>query len=64
VLIQGTDTDPWGKTRAGLEVIGTLNRDLTSAQCGPRGNGCCCPLSGATGTGKIKVCISIERSSP
>jgi polyisoprenoid-binding protein YceI len=26
VLIQGTDTDPWGKTRAGLEVIGTLNR--------------------------------------
>jgi polyisoprenoid-binding protein YceI len=27
VLIQGTDTDPWGNTRAGLEVIGTLNRD-------------------------------------
>jgi polyisoprenoid-binding protein YceI len=26
VLIQGTDTDPWGNTRAGLEVIGTLNR--------------------------------------
>jgi polyisoprenoid-binding protein YceI len=26
VLIQGTDTDPWGHTRAGLEVIGKLNR--------------------------------------
>lgn len=26
VLIQGTDTDPWGNTRAGLEVIGKLNR--------------------------------------
>jgi polyisoprenoid-binding protein YceI len=26
VLIQGTDTDPWGKTRAGLAVIGTLDR--------------------------------------
>jgi polyisoprenoid-binding protein YceI len=26
VLIQGADEDPWGKTRAGLEVIGTLNR--------------------------------------
>jgi polyisoprenoid-binding protein YceI len=26
VRIQGTDTDPWGNTRAGLEVIGKLNR--------------------------------------
>jgi len=26
VLIQGTDTDPWGNMRAGLEVIGKLNR--------------------------------------
>jgi len=26
VHIQGTDTDPWGKTRAGLEVVGTLKR--------------------------------------
>ena len=26
VLIQGTDTDPWGNTRAGLEAIGCLNR--------------------------------------
>ena len=26
VLIQGTDTDPWGNTRAGLEVVGTLKR--------------------------------------
>ena len=26
VLIQGTDTDPWGKTRAGLEVVGKLKR--------------------------------------
>lgn len=26
VLIQGTDTDPSGNTRAGLEAIGTLNR--------------------------------------
>jgi len=26
VLIQGTDTDPWGNTRAGLEVVGKLNR--------------------------------------
>ena len=26
VLIQGTDIDPWGNTRAGLEVVGTLMR--------------------------------------
>jgi polyisoprenoid-binding protein YceI len=26
VLVQGTDTDPWGNTRAGLEVQGTLKR--------------------------------------
>jgi polyisoprenoid-binding protein YceI len=26
VVIQGTDTDPWGNTRAGLEVVGTLKR--------------------------------------
>jgi polyisoprenoid-binding protein YceI len=26
VLIQGTDTDPWGNTRAGLEVVGKLKR--------------------------------------
>jgi polyisoprenoid-binding protein YceI len=25
-ISQGTDTDPWGNTRAGLEVVGTLNR--------------------------------------
>jgi polyisoprenoid-binding protein YceI len=26
VVIQGTDIDPWGNTRAGLEVVGKLNR--------------------------------------
>ena len=26
VAIQGTDTDPWGNTRAGLEVVGKLKR--------------------------------------
>ncbi len=26
VLIQGTDTDPWGNTRVGLEVVGKLKR--------------------------------------
>ncbi|HET6509136.1 MAG TPA: YceI family protein [Baekduia sp.] len=26
VVIQGTDTDPWGNTRAGLEVVGKLLR--------------------------------------
>jgi polyisoprenoid-binding protein YceI len=26
VLIQGTDIDPWGNTRAGLEVVATLKR--------------------------------------
>ncbi len=26
VLIQGTDIDPWGNTRAGLDVVGTLKR--------------------------------------
>jgi polyisoprenoid-binding protein YceI len=26
VLIQGTDTDPWGNTRAGLEIVGKLLR--------------------------------------
>jgi polyisoprenoid-binding protein YceI len=26
VVAQGTDTDPWGHTRAGLEAVGTLNR--------------------------------------
>ena len=26
VLIQGTDIDPWGHTRAGLEIVGTLKR--------------------------------------
>jgi polyisoprenoid-binding protein YceI len=26
VQIQGTDTDPWGNTRAGLEVVTTLKR--------------------------------------
>ena len=26
VVIQGTDTDPWGNTRAGLEVVGKLKR--------------------------------------
>jgi polyisoprenoid-binding protein YceI len=26
VVIQGTDTDPWGNTRAGLEVVGKLVR--------------------------------------
>jgi polyisoprenoid-binding protein YceI len=26
VLIQGTDTDPWGNTRAGIEVVGQLKR--------------------------------------
>ena len=26
VMIEGTDTDPWGNTRAGLEVIGALKR--------------------------------------
>jgi polyisoprenoid-binding protein YceI len=25
-VVQGTDTDPWGNERAGLEVIGTLKR--------------------------------------
>jgi polyisoprenoid-binding protein YceI len=27
VVIQGTDTDPWGNTRAGLEVVGKLKRN-------------------------------------
>jgi polyisoprenoid-binding protein YceI len=26
VIIQGTDTDPWGNTRAGLEIVGKLLR--------------------------------------
>jgi polyisoprenoid-binding protein YceI len=26
VVLQGTDTDPWGNERAGLEAIGTLKR--------------------------------------
>jgi len=26
VVIQGTDTDPWGNTRAGLEIVGKLLR--------------------------------------
>jgi polyisoprenoid-binding protein YceI len=26
VVIQGTDEDPWGNTRAGLEIVGTLKR--------------------------------------
>ena len=26
VLVQGTDTDPWGNLRAGLEAVATLNR--------------------------------------
>ena len=26
VVIQGSDTDPWGNTRAGLEAVGCLNR--------------------------------------
>ena len=26
VAIQGTDIDPWGNTRAGLEVVGKLKR--------------------------------------
>jgi polyisoprenoid-binding protein YceI len=26
VMVEGTDTDPWGNTRAGLEVVGTLKR--------------------------------------
>jgi polyisoprenoid-binding protein YceI len=26
VVVQGTDTDPWGNTRAGLEVVGKLLR--------------------------------------
>ena len=26
VVIQGTDIDPWGNTRAGLEIVGKLNR--------------------------------------
>ena len=26
VVIQGTDVDPWGNTRAGLEVVGKLKR--------------------------------------
>jgi polyisoprenoid-binding protein YceI len=26
VLVQGTDTDPWGNTRAGLEIVGKLLR--------------------------------------
>ena len=26
VMLQGTDTDPWGNDRAGVEVQGTLNR--------------------------------------
>ena len=26
VLVQGTDTDPWGNTRVGLEVVGKLLR--------------------------------------
>jgi polyisoprenoid-binding protein YceI len=26
VMVQGTDTDPWGNTRAGLEIIGALKR--------------------------------------
>jgi polyisoprenoid-binding protein YceI len=26
VVIPGTDTDPWGNTRAGLEIVGKLNR--------------------------------------
>jgi polyisoprenoid-binding protein YceI len=26
VLIQGSDIDPWGNTRAGLDVVGTLKR--------------------------------------
>jgi polyisoprenoid-binding protein YceI len=26
VVLQGTDTDPWGKERAGLEAVGMLNR--------------------------------------
>jgi polyisoprenoid-binding protein YceI len=26
VVLQGTDTDPWGMERAGLEAVGTLNR--------------------------------------
>jgi polyisoprenoid-binding protein YceI len=25
-VVQGTDTDPWGKERAGLEVVGVLKR--------------------------------------
>jgi polyisoprenoid-binding protein YceI len=27
LLIQGTDTHPWGNLRAGLEAVGTLKRD-------------------------------------
>src|SRR6478672_9230012 len=26
VIVQGTDTDPWGNTRAGLEIVGKLLR--------------------------------------
>jgi polyisoprenoid-binding protein YceI len=26
VVVQGTDVDPWGKERAGVEAVGTLNR--------------------------------------
>lgn len=26
VILQGTDTDPWGNERAGLEAVGTLKR--------------------------------------
>ena len=26
VVVQGTDVDPWGKERAGVEVVGVLKR--------------------------------------
>ena len=41
LLIQGTDTDPWDNLRAGLEVVGTLNRrdfDMTFNQALGSGN--------------------------
>jgi len=41
VVIQGTDTDPWGNTRAGLEIVGKLLRsdfDMTFNQALGSGN--------------------------
>jgi polyisoprenoid-binding protein YceI len=56
VLIQGTDTDPWDNLRAGLEVVGTLNRSDFDMQ-----------FNQALGSGNVlvgdKVKIALEISA-